>query len=118
MIIPNNADPLCEGPIDHWLTWKEPTSVLQTQPVNRPRDQSTWDELCVATDFEIGQLQGEVGTPRNPRFTYEEGIHNRRTGKVMTLQVGKDIVSEEGDKLLHSSGPSLKKLRKAVEVAV
>ncbi len=100
VVVPNDVDPLCKGPIDRQLTWKEPTSVLRTQPLTRPRDKATWGELCVATDYETGQLHGDVGTPENPRFTYEEAIHNRRSGKGMTRHVGKDISSEEGDKLL------------------
>ncbi len=64
--VPNDADPLRDGPIDRTLTWKEPTQLILTQPTNRPRDQPTWDSLCVATDFGTGQLQGEVRTPKNP----------------------------------------------------
>lgn len=85
MVIPNDADPHWEGPINRQLTWKEPTQLLMKQPTNRPRDQPTWDDPCVATDFETGQLRDEVGTPENPRFTYEEAVHNRRSGKAVTL---------------------------------
>ncbi len=113
--VPNDADPLRDGPIDRRLTWKEPTQLALTQPTNRPRDQPTWDSLCVATDFGTGQIQGEVGTPENPRFTYEEAVHNQRSGKGMTLYTGEDIVQLEGDELIQRSGPKLKKLRLAVE---
>ncbi len=89
--------------------------MLRTQPVPRTRHQATGEELCVATDYETGQLQGDVGTPENLRFTYDEAIHNRRSGKEMTLHVGKDISSEEDDTLLQSLGPSLGRLWRAVE---
>ncbi len=69
----------------------------------------------MATDFETGQLQGEVGTPENPRFTYEEAVHNRRRGRGMTLYMEEDIVQQEGDALVKRSGPKLKQLRLAVE---
>ncbi len=111
--VPNNADHIRDGPIDKRLTWKEPTQLLLTQPTNRPRDQPTWDSLCVATDFRTGQLRGEVGTPENPQFTYEEAVHNRRSGKGVALYTGEDIVQLEGDKLIQRSGPKLKKLRLA-----
>ncbi len=95
--------------------WKEPTQLLLTQPTSRPREQPTWDSLCVATDFGTGQLQGEVGIPENPRFTYEEAVHNRRSGKGVTLYTEEDIVQLESDELIQRSGPKLKKLRLAVK---
>ena len=78
LVVPNEADPLQDGPIDRRLTWKEPSQLVLTQPLTRPRDQAAWDELCAATYFEMGQLHGETGTPENPRFTYEEAAHNWR----------------------------------------
>ncbi len=90
--VPNKTDPLRDGPIDRRLTWKEPSPLMLTQPTAQPRDRAAWDNLCVATDFETGQLQGEVGTPENPRFTYEEAVHDRRSGRAMTLHVGEDIM--------------------------
>ncbi len=88
---------------------------MLTQPTTQPRDQAAWDNLCVATDFETGQLQGELGTPENPGFTYEEAVHNRRSGRAMTLYMGEDIVQQEGDELIHRSGPKLKQLLMDVE---
>ncbi len=88
---------------------------MLTQPTARPRDQSAWDDLCVATDFEMGQLRGEVGTPENPQFTYEEATHNWRSGRDLTLYVREDIVQQESDELVNRSGPKLKRLRQAVE---
>ena len=115
--VPNDADPLRDGPIDRRLTWKEPTQLVLTQPTSLPRDQATWDDVCVATNFGAGQLQGDVGTSENPRFTYEEAAHNRRSGRNMTLHTGEDIVQLGSDELLQQSGPKLKKLRLAVEEA-
>ncbi len=63
----------------------------------------------------MGQLQGEVGTPENPRFTYEEAVHNRRSGRGLTLYVGEDTVQPESDELVKRSGPKLKQLRLTVE---
>ncbi len=115
VIVSNNTDPLRDGPIDRRLTWKEPSQLVLTQPTARPRDQATWDNLCVATDFETGQLQGEVGTPENPWFTYEEAAHNWRSGRGLTLYAGKDIVQQGGDELISRSGPKLKQLWLDVE---
>ncbi len=115
MVVPNDADPLRDGPIDRRLTWKEPSPLVLTQPTAQPRDRATWVGLCMATNFETGQLQGEVGTPENPRFTYEEAVHNRRSGRAMTLHVGENIVQQEGDELIHRSGPKLKQLWLDVE---
>ncbi len=84
---------------------------MVTQPTAQPRARATWDNLCVATDFETGQLQGEVGTPENPLFIYKEAVHNRWSGRTMTLYVGEDIVQQEGDELINRSGPKLKQLR-------
>ncbi len=115
VIVLNDTDPLRDGPIDKRLTWKEPSQLLLTQPTARPRDHSGWDDLCVATDFETGQLRGEIGTPENPRFTYEEAVHNRRSGRDLTLYAGEDIVQQEGGELVNRSGPKLKQLRLSVE---
>ncbi len=115
MTIPNDADPLRDGPINRRLTWKEPSQLVLTQPTNLPRDQATWDSLCVATDFRTGQLRGEVGTAENPRFTYEKAIHNLRSGRNMTLYTGEDIIQLESEELINRSGPKLKRLRLAVE---
>ncbi len=115
VVVNNDVDPLRKGPIDRWLTWNEPTSVLWMQPVIRPRDQATWEELCIATDYETEQLHWDVGTPENPWITYKEAIHNQCSGKAMTLYMGKDILSEEGDQLIQSLGYSLGKLWRAVE---
>ncbi len=115
MVVPNDADPLRDGPIDRRLTWKEPSLLVLTQPTAQPRDRATWDDLCVATDFETGQLQGEVGTPEKPWFTYEEAVHNRRSGRTLTLYMGENIVRQEGDELINRSGPKLKQLRLDVE---
>ncbi len=115
MIVPNDADPLRDGPIDRRLTWKEPTQLVLTQPTSLHRDQAAWEGVCVATHFETGQLQGDVGTSENPRFTYEEAIHNRRSGRNMTLYTGEDIVQLGSDELLNQSGPKLKRLRLAIE---
>ena len=65
--------------------------------------------------LQTGQLQGEVGTPGNPRFTYEEAARNQRSGRGLTLYAGKDIVQQEGDELVSRSGPKLKQLRLHVE---
>ena len=58
VIVPNDADPLRDGPIDRRLTWKEPSQLVLTQPTAQPRDQATWDNLCVATDFKRDNCRG------------------------------------------------------------
>ncbi len=115
VIVPKDTDPLRDGPIDRRLTWNEPSQLVLTQPTARPRDQPVWDDLCVATDFETEQLQGEVGTPEKPQFTYEEAAHNWRSGRDLTLYVGEDIIQQGSDELVNRSGPKLKRLRQAVE---
>ncbi len=42
-----------------------------------PRDRTMWDKSCSATDYETGHLKGDVGTPEDPMFTYEEAVHQR-----------------------------------------
>ncbi len=108
--VPSDTDPLQDGPIDRRLTWEESSQLVLTQPTARPREKPTWNDLCVATNF-----LGEVGTSENPRFTYEEAVHNRKSGRGLTLYVGEDIVQQEGDELVKRSGPKLKRLRMAVE---
>ncbi len=115
--VPNEADPFRDGPIHKRLTWKEPSRLALTQPTAQPRDRATWNSLCVATDFETGQLQGEVGTPKNPGFTYEEAVHNRWSGQAMTLHVGEDIVQQESEELIRRSRPKLKQLMMDVEAS-
>ncbi len=83
--------------------------------VKRAQSPTTWDKVCVATNYGSGQRQREVGTPENPQFTYEEALHNRRKGRKLMLYAGKDILSEESDRILESSGPSLEKLWRKVE---
>ncbi len=39
VIVPNNADPLQDGPIHRRLTWKEPSQLVLTEPTARPWDQ-------------------------------------------------------------------------------
>ena len=102
--VPNDADPLRDGPIDRRLTWKEPTQLVLTQPTSLPRDQATWDDVCVATIFGMGQLQGDVRTSESPRFTCEEAVHNWRSLRNMTLHTGEDIIQLESDELLNQSG--------------
>ncbi len=115
--VPNETDPFRDGPIHKRLTWKEPFPLALTQPTAQPRNRATWNSLCVATDFETGQLQGEVGTPENPGFTYEEAVHNHRSGQAMTLHVGEDIVQQESEELIRRSGPKLKQLMMDVEAS-
>ena len=74
VIVPNEPNPLWDGPIDRRLTWKEPSQLVLTQPTTQPRDQPEWDNVCVATDFETGQPRGEIGTPENTQFTYERRL--------------------------------------------
>ncbi len=47
-----------------------------------PRSQTEWDRLCSATDYEKGQLRGNVGTPDEPLFTYEEAVRQRVPNKI------------------------------------
>ncbi len=40
-----------------------------------PRNLTELEQLCKATDMDTGQLKGNVGTPDDPLFTYEEAVH-------------------------------------------
>ncbi len=62
-----------------------------------PRGQAEWDQLCSATDVETGQLRGNVGTPDDPLFTYEEAVRQRGTGQDLLLYVGPDIIPTGDD---------------------
>ncbi len=77
----------------------------------------TWDELCSITNYDTGWLLGDVGTPEDPMFTYEEAVRQRHCKQGLTLFVGDDIVPVEGDRLLEMLERNLKKLRKQVYVA-
>ncbi len=72
-----------------------------------------WDQLCGATDYETGQLKGDVGT----LFTYEEAVRRRRTGQDLLLCIGHDIIPAEDGGLLEMSEGILKKLRKQANEA-
>ncbi len=39
-----------------------------------PRSRTVWERLCRMTDMGTGQLRGSVGTPDNPRLTFEEAV--------------------------------------------
>ena len=113
--MPNETDPFRDCPIIKRLTWKESSPLVLTQPTAQPWDRAAWESLCVATDFETGQLRGEVGIPENPGITYEEAVHNRRSSQAMTLHVGEDIVQQASEELIRRSGPKLKQLMTDVE---
>ncbi len=59
-----------------------------------PRDRAVWDQLCGATDYETGQLKGDVGTAEDPLFMYEEAVRQRLTEQKLLLCI--DIVPAEG----------------------
>ena len=78
-----------------------------------PRNRTEWDQLYKATDMETGQLRGNIGTPDDPLFTYEEAVHQRGTDQGLLLRVGQDIIPAEVDEFLKKkSEGDLKKLRK------
>ncbi len=58
---------------------------------------------------------GEVGTPEDSQFTYEEAVHHRRGRTDLVLHVGRNIPTEENAKLSYASGLTLKRLQTAVE---
>ena len=83
-----------------------------------PRNQTEWDQLCKATDMETGQLKGNVGTPDDHLFTYEEAVHQRGTDQGLFLRVGQDIIPAKEDEFpKKKSEGDLKKLRKQAVVA-
>ncbi len=82
-----------------------------------PRDRAMWDQLCDATDYETGQLKGDVEIPEDPLFTYEEAVHQRNTEQDLLLCVGHAIIPAEGGGLSEMSEGILKKLRKQADEA-
>ena len=63
--------------------------------------------------MDSGQLKGNVGTPDEPLFTYEEAVRQRTPGRDLLLWVGPDIVLAEEDEFLKKrSEGDLKKIRK------
>ncbi len=80
---------------------------------SHPRGQTEWDQLCNATDMETGQLKGNVGTPDDPLFTYEEALYRRGMEQGLLLCVGHDIIPAEEDEFpKNKSEGVLKKWRK------
>ncbi len=82
---------------------------------SEPRDRALWNELCSTTDYETGQLRGDVGTPDDPLFTYEEVVRQRQAGQSLVLYVGGDIIPVEGGGLPEISERNLKKLRRQAD---
>ncbi len=97
--VPNEQDPMRTGPAEQRLAWEEPNPLARAELTKRARDATAWAEVCPATDFETGQLIGRVGTPEEPRFTYEQAVHHRKGRDDLQLVVGKDIPTEERDSL-------------------
>ncbi len=46
------------------------------------------------------RLRGNVGTPEDPLFTYEEAVHQRGTEQGLLLRVGQNIIPAEEDEFL------------------
>ena len=79
----------------------------------RPWTWTKWDRLCEATDMGTGQLKGNVRTPGEPLFTYEEAVRQRGTGRDLLLCVGSDVILAGEDEFpQNKSAKDLKKLRK------
>ncbi len=97
--------------------WEGTAPAALPKPIQELRYRETCDELCSATNYEIGQLRGDVGTPKDSLFTYEEAVHHRHGKRGLTVYVGKDIIPVEGDRLTEMSERNLKKLRKQVDEA-
>ncbi len=62
--------------------------------------------------METGQLKGNVGTPDDPLFTYEEAVCQRGMEQNVLLCVGHDIIPVEDGELPKKLEGTLKKLRK------
>ncbi len=78
-----------------------------------PRNRTEWEQLCKATDVDTGQLKGNVGTPDDPLFTYEEAVRQRGTDQCLLLRVGQDIIPAEEDEFPRKRFEGdLKKFRK------
>ncbi len=82
-----------------------------------PRGCAVWGELCGATDYEAGQLRGDVGTPEDPLFTYEEAVCQRHAEQDLMLCVGRDIIPVDGGALQEIAKQNLKKLRRQADEA-
>ena len=81
-----------------------------------PLSRTEWEQLCKATDMDTGQLKGNVGTPDDPLFTYEEAVHQRGTDRDLLLRVGPDIISAEEDEFPKKrSEGDLKRIRQQAD---
>ncbi len=113
--VPNEQDPLRDGPAEQRLAWEEPEPLVRAEPTKHARNATAWAEVCPAMDFETGQLVGRVGTPEEPLFTYEQAVHHRRGRDDFQLIVGRDIPAEEKDSLSTATIDKLRHLQAAVK---
>ncbi len=63
--------------LEHPVPWEKATLAISFGSTSKPRDQALWRELCSMTDYETGQVRGDMGTPEDPFFTYEEAVCQR-----------------------------------------
>ncbi len=81
-----------------------------------PRSQTAWERLCRMTDMGTGQLRGSVGTPDNPRLTFEEAVRERGMDRDLVLWVGQDIIPAGEDEFPKKrSEADLKRIRNQVD---
>ncbi len=84
--------------------------------VLHPRSRTEWEQVCKATDMDTGQLKGNVGTPDDPLFTYEEAVRQRGTDRDLLLWVGPDIIPAEEDEFRKKrSEGDLNRIRKQAD---
>ena len=66
--------------------------------------------------MDTGQLRGSIGTPDNPRLTFEEAIRQHGTDRDPVLWVGQDIISTGEDEFLKKrSETDLRRIRNQVD---
>ncbi len=87
------------GPANQRLAWEAPNPLVRSEPTKCKKDADAWADVCPVTDFETGQLAGQVGTPEDPLFPCEQTVHHRRGREDLLLCVGAYIPTEEKDHL-------------------
>ncbi len=84
-----------QGPMPRRLAWESATPVALLEPVSSPREQDVWEEVCTATSYVSGQLEGEAGTAENPHFACEDAIVYRKAKADLQLVAGGRIPTED-----------------------
>ncbi len=114
VIVPNDTDPLRDGPIDRKLTWKEPSQLVLTAHCSASGPAHMGQPMR-GHRLRNGATTRGGGDSGEPPVYLRGGCPHPRRRRDLTLYVLEDIVQQDGDELVNRSGPKLKRLRQTVE---